>query len=906
MKSLPRIRQEQGAALVVTLIVLVALATVVVAFMQNASMERSSSRSITNVYRAQLAAESGLADFLANLEDAVRSGSFVVVGNPDPAAGAAFTALGEQQDDGSLQMFPLASIEADERSVSVAKPFSQKALLEAHEAFVGGSTNAVDIAAAWESVGGLAFPAPLGAEPQASAGAVVLDDGGKVKTEFAYVATDESAKLNMALFGAKYVGGSRTNLADNAFGGEVAVSGVGEHSAPLAAEWHAMTPERKTRQLLPGIFATAEDRPDKERFYSFHRGVTFDRIPKGIWDTNGSTWLKFADGGKNKHNINEMATNNANRLVCVSNITTVIDDNLPNFYKRDPSFELDPDPPGDWQKIYPERIAAAIVDYIDEDDLVTSLASGEPAGKERTPYVVQLAERYEWKGIADKKLTIQYSLYGSAWNPYHSPDGATLKGDLGFDLETFREVSGTGIVQQPVFPDNIISAKIPVEIRPNEIKTYLIATTNIVLDIGEVAPKSITLQGTAIDNDALARNAAYKASWNSSIYDQSASYLTNLFHERHGGIFQPAPTVAATNTIANPQWSAYLPNINQGPDGLRYSADPRQNSITCYAWGNASYTRAELRWNGSSAYATNTLFRRDFERLWQSRDVMRGALHVGTPAKTANTLPTGATNSSYSVTAHGPGAPFYIRNKSMRSLAELGHIHDPVHVKEEGKHHLYDSPTDPEKHTHYSAGGSRTLRIGQQDFDYPTFKTVGQRSADLLNLFTTGYGWDKLGQRISGVNVNTASEEVLTSFFYNLSLVADTGLTPSPVLSLEGAQAVAKEVAAHRPYLAPSDLVRFVPALAKADNYSPKFSTNSVTGAPNILDRGREEIFERAYNFMDTSSGAFRFYGIGRLLDAQGRVVSQAKLEAQVELRAVEVKPGESVLRPVVTWKMFN
>jgi hypothetical protein len=59
---------EHGAALVVTLIVLVVLAVVAVAFMQNTGLDRAGSRSAANVYRARLAAEAGLAEAMVLIE----------------------------------------------------------------------------------------------------------------------------------------------------------------------------------------------------------------------------------------------------------------------------------------------------------------------------------------------------------------------------------------------------------------------------------------------------------------------------------------------------------------------------------------------------------------------------------------------------------------------------------------------------------------------------------------------------------------------------------------------------------------------------------------------------------------------------------------------------------------------
>jgi hypothetical protein len=64
--------REQGAALVVTLIVCTVLAMVVVALMQNTGLDRASSVSVGNQYRAQLAAEAGAVAAESLVSDLVR------------------------------------------------------------------------------------------------------------------------------------------------------------------------------------------------------------------------------------------------------------------------------------------------------------------------------------------------------------------------------------------------------------------------------------------------------------------------------------------------------------------------------------------------------------------------------------------------------------------------------------------------------------------------------------------------------------------------------------------------------------------------------------------------------------------------------------------------------------------
>ena len=74
---------QRGAALVVTLIVLVVLAAIAVAFMQNTGLDRAGSRSAANVYRARLAAESGLAEAMGLIQQNVNNFAYTTGSKPE-------------------------------------------------------------------------------------------------------------------------------------------------------------------------------------------------------------------------------------------------------------------------------------------------------------------------------------------------------------------------------------------------------------------------------------------------------------------------------------------------------------------------------------------------------------------------------------------------------------------------------------------------------------------------------------------------------------------------------------------------------------------------------------------------------------------------------------------------------
>ena len=94
---------EHGAALVVTLIVCTVLAMVVVALMQNTGLDRASSRSIANQYRAQLAAESGLAEAMALIQS--NAAGFTYVSGGEPLAGGYRTYIRPRSVAGGVWQF---------------------------------------------------------------------------------------------------------------------------------------------------------------------------------------------------------------------------------------------------------------------------------------------------------------------------------------------------------------------------------------------------------------------------------------------------------------------------------------------------------------------------------------------------------------------------------------------------------------------------------------------------------------------------------------------------------------------------------------------------------------------------------------------------------------------------------
>ncbi len=897
---------QSGAALVITVIVVAVLAVVAAAFMQSSSTDRLSSRTVTDYYKAQLAAEAGLGEFMASLEDLVSTNDFTVMALTN-ASSNAYTAIVRFQTNGTLNVFPLASRTTGlTNSFSAASPFNMSNLFAAANSFAGAA-DTTNLTAVFTNYGGIEYP-------ETNADALVLNAqlvrfaANPFGTMlYAYVAVDDCAKLNIARFATNSAGAARTNELPAMFGGEMAVADAGSNTVTSVqfGRYRDLPNSGRFGAAWLSIYESKADRKAKNRFYTYHSGEVFDRIPAGYLNDSRSVFTSHADAGKLKYDLNALATNSKTPTDRALEIADIISTNLTNFFRRDPSFGNNAKKPSDPLLRYNRRLAASIVDYIDQDSQPTAITDGEPAGKEALAYPFQIVERYDWISTASNSPTswtikLQHTLFVELWNPYT----VQVSGNFSFDLETLRTIVPVGGAEVPI-PK--LTNTVAVSLEPNEIKVYRMGNQDILIKTTGDNPATdpsatpLVLPQTSSTNSADPQHSRFKAFWNEQLYDQTASYNSQLFDTT--GLVKALRTLTNANTTNKPAWSvnAQLTAQSGSTKARRVVSDPRQNLISNYKWDDASYTNSNTRWNGASAWPTNAstaFLTHDFTNTWSWRDGMRAPLHVGTqPA--ANADPT-AVASTYVSAADSNNAAACVRNGPMETVAELGHIYDPAHLDDAGTN---TSGGDPA--SYYSAGGARTLRIGQPESPYLTYTQGGQRAMNLLDLFKVREtGSPTNASRPAGININTAPPGVLAAFFYNLGLVSDKGAGVTNTVTLGGATNIATNIVAGRPYYSASEMHRFMDQLVAPTNFAPALAANRA-GFADILDRGREEIFRRAYNTLDTKSGAFRFYGIGRILNASGKIESQAALEAIVELRGTTNSTGKPVLKPVVAQKRF-
>ena len=203
-------QRETGAALVITVIVLTVLAVVTIAFMQSTGTDRLSSRTVADYYKAQLAAEAGVADAVATVTDLVKKYPDSVTvwqniggGGPDGInneatvlyfrAKSANTNLGaspgEFGTDVALLARPLVSgaTSVTLASLSSAMPFDAASMV---------NINATNSVFPQPSVGLRSMTNP-GAPITAAKWTYITNSAGETNARYAFWIEDESFKVNL-------------------------------------------------------------------------------------------------------------------------------------------------------------------------------------------------------------------------------------------------------------------------------------------------------------------------------------------------------------------------------------------------------------------------------------------------------------------------------------------------------------------------------------------------------------------------------------------------------------------------------------------------------------------------------------------------------------------------------------
>jgi len=706
--------------------------------------------------------------------------------------------------------------------------------------------------------------------------------------------TDEQGKLNLAVHGSS----TNTNRAGWDQVSEkipVTISGNNNFISSSQTQKDLSNYSYLSLATIGQAFSNRSDYESKKQLYSLNTFSSTAFIPAGRLSSNG-VFLAYPDAHKPKYDLNALATNTVFGVTATrraQNIAAIIDTNLSWFKTRDVAFVADGKAGN--QIRYIERLAASIIDYIDQDTASTPLADGEPAGKELAPVITSIAERYNWVSEAGSGSawtnTITHTTFVQLWNPYQT----NVTGVFGFELFTpldggrFRYIQMPGAVQEPMAT---VDGTNLVTLRANEYKVFETGiATNIVISSvqGSLLVANRPIIGATANDVTKPLATRFRAKWQNMLVDYTPN--DSIFFDGGGSGLRKRSVGGDISTRINlngiSRFSINYPSYGSvdAVKGYRAVGDPRQNYLANYVWDGLEQTNNDVRWNGRNNN-TSGVTRQDYATTWLRRDFVRADPRVGT--FTGDSDPTTApvvwegTDASNSIA--------FIRNAPMKSVGELGNIYDPVHLSDVGFATDGGGPS-----SWYASGGGRTLRVGQPEFAYPdtNASTPGTerkapawtnedlRATSLLDLFTVlPTNSSGLPETLGKININTAHRDVLAAVFSTLGQDGDMAFTNSRITT-NAAYQISDAIISFRPYYKLSDIYKFTPNILAATNFSPILGA-SATNVAAVMDAGREQVLGALLETLDVRSQVFQITVLGEALDTSGRVVSQTAIKALV------------------------
>ncbi len=889
-----------GSAIVAVLSVLALLSLLLVSMLLSVRMERSNAANRSASEQARLAAESGVSAastlllMVTSNRPAYLVGYCPESGNEDtpPALMIGATNLVSKS-----QMVPLMS--SDLKSFLSFPKLPNDLLPNILEKRLSHDPDeAVDLNA----------PRLLGSEDTENAHGVIASTGhyptlwqsikdteGKTIGRYAFVMTDESARLNPAL----HLGMPRNN-STNWENGPSDLSLTNSSGSLLTAKEAEFLKESAPIMLTDESYEMAFESPDdyqeKKSLLTRDSCQSPDLIPSGL-----------TEGGLPKYNLNDLATNpawGATPYLRALKIAEVIDKNLPKFKTRDASLSGKKGDPN----LYLRRLACCMVDYISKDPGPTGPPGGEPSGRDLVPYVTQIGECCTRKDLTSNSTTIQSQFFAEVWNPTTS---TIPPGGIAQLVISNRAVLHFGDSATTPFENYTgISAPLPA-IRPNEFIVIPLPPRDQTWTSGNpINPKNVFPYWERGTNANANPNyhQSFMFYWNSKLVDRTRAPGISQ-GDTAGGLSHNAQTLSN----ALPQWQCFTLPTYSGKKGeatteetiqqgdQRFVGDPWAGFLTAYKWSMSDYSNT--LWKGinpSGPFKAGYLL--DPAATWNTRDKIPVNPFTGsTPSngQTPDMVP-----SPYIPGAKECQAPYVLRKGPMRSLGELGNIFEPAQVDDKGHAPMAGTPE-----TLFCSGGGRTLRIGQPEFHYDDaavdWDAEGKRATELLDLFTLNEGrppdLNQFGTNAGTpgrINVNTASHAVLTALFNGIIVTSDTRFTNS-MIEDEEADKLASLIEEKRPFSRLSDLRILTPKLANAKTFTPPLSTNVQGSSPpvaDVFDRAREEAFGKAIGHCILQTRVFRIYALGESLNRSGKPNGRALMEGLLRL----TPNSEGVLIPTL------
>jgi Tfp pilus assembly protein PilX len=402
--------QQKASALVTTLFVVVVLSTIIVAFLTSMNLERRIAKSIQSKYQAELAAEAGMQDFLARLENIKTDGpysAFYVLGsNTNP-----YLFLGKRifSSNGTItKRVPLFSTGVT--NFNTLTNFETTFLssssiaiqdIDRSEASVSRTlSNSNDI---WCDINKTNAQFPSGivglrntftntnSIPPLSVNWVYIKNAaGKVVGRYAYWADDECSKLDIRLAGSvSNLTGNHTRSNGSIFS-ELALTPL--TNAPASTENLTAS---NLANLLAFTNTSIQALPLSPQHAQYPIAAA-GNLTEAQWQsikpfvTIYSRHDERSPDGKRRVNLNALVTSTTDAAPIANQTLTIrnaITNNLPNFGERFYSAANGTAtiPTTAHQKAYATRIAANIRDFVDTDNQATIIRSDDTAYSGHSP-----------------------------------------------------------------------------------------------------------------------------------------------------------------------------------------------------------------------------------------------------------------------------------------------------------------------------------------------------------------------------------------------------------------------------------------------------------------------------------------------------------------------------------------
>jgi hypothetical protein len=883
---------QKGAALVVTLIVLTALAVVAVAMITNTSLDRTAVASSANIYRAELAAESGVAAAIAQISEALGNDDRAITimadedGNPadDKTAKPLYTWIVSPEEGQNppqakyVGLFSGANLELPLRGMEV------KDIPKFKDFFNQQYARLDDVKLKLPTFLKLRFG---NLDPKVKPMIVAEvktneEEEEKPVVRYAYWVEDLQGKIDLAVAGSEAEDDpklSRLELPNTPkdiglftlFDKEAETNPDNEIANDLIENRKAYLTSATINFIAKEIVDPAYSTSNSTELH-FYSGLGFEEdapeiIPYGF---------NFENEGMPKFALNSVlgATPPVSAIDAVGKIKEAISSNLPDFARLRAGGMNSDD--------YLSNLAANIIDYADADQNPTT--NGIYRGIDSYPLVCQwmVMTWYSARDTVTPSATFTVWNFIEVWNMSDQP----VQGSLSFNGKNGYQPVVGGTLLDFANPGNGIAVtpsqinSIAVSLAANEKKVLNFGQTIYTVTTAAIPPVNISANPTW--------NFDYSLTWRSgngqtSIVDKSGGKAYGV-----GKTFQLVAGGVPTNNV---DWNAFIP-------GLIYKPQPNDPG---FLNGNVGDPRASFYITApqdANNYENNVgigglLVRQSIE----SDKSYYGVLPEYWPDPSPQYDSFGTIVGSNNKNPDDPGvvpprndparAISKIANyadSKYRSVTELGNIYDP------GQWRLYSGESmDDAKEAWKDIGGGAvadsrfgggyTLRIGRPEFS-KFAEEDGARAGELLAILSTNETKSTQGL----VNINTASYDALRAMAAGIRMEETSFNRPAPIHGpSDGEQGdrFARAVIESRPFFGKHQLATNL-KLPPLDGSNESFWGNPAQWPPDDRplewrDAAAEDYLRRIYDLATVSSRNFRIHAVGQTLNPNtGKVVSQA------------------------------